>query len=109
MCTVPIGLENLGLRDEVWRQVLKSLDSSCSGLGLVMTGDAALLAGGQHPIYFGILVFEQVVNVWGRSLRNVGTGNDLLYPQGLRTRISDVRISVLKGCGYQLACRQSID
>ena len=26
---------------------------------------------------------------------NVGTGNDLLFPQGLCTRISDVRISVL--------------
>jgi hypothetical protein len=71
-------------------------------------------------VYFGILVLEQVVNValskrrfqiylglavnrlaidyvaWcGRSLWNIGTGNDLLYPQGLSTRISDVRISVL--------------
>ena len=48
------------MRDEVWRLVLKSLDYRFSGLGLVMT---ALLAGGQHPIYFGILVLEQVVNV----------------------------------------------
>ena len=43
----PIGSENLGLRDEVWRLVLKSLDSRCSVLGLVMTGDA----GSQYPFW----------------------------------------------------------
>ena len=47
MRPVPIGSENLGLRDEVWRLVLKSLDSRCSGLGLVMTGDA----GSQYPFW----------------------------------------------------------
>ena len=35
------------------------------------------------------------VALWGRGLRNIGTGNDLLYPQGLCTRISDIRITVL--------------
>ena len=74
-------------------------------------------------MYFGLLVLEQVVNValskwrfqiqiglaldrlameyvaWrGRSLRNIGTGNDLLYPQGLCPRISDVRISEFCSC-----------
>ena len=54
------------MRDEGWRLVLKSLDSRCSGLGLVVTGDAgglALLARGPHPVYFGLLVLEQAVNV----------------------------------------------
>ena len=37
----PIESENLGLRDEGWRLVLlKSLDSRCSGLGLVVAGNA---------------------------------------------------------------------
>ena len=56
------------MRDEVLRLVLKSLDSRCSGLGLVVTGDAGsqypgLLTGGPHPMYLGMLVLEQVVNV----------------------------------------------
>ena len=29
------------------------------------------------------------------NLRNIGTGNDLLYPQGLCNRITDKRTSVL--------------
>ncbi len=34
--------------------------------------------------------------VWlGRSRQNIGRGNNLLYPQGLSTRVSDIRISVL--------------
>jgi hypothetical protein len=42
--TAPIGLENLGLRNEGWRLALKSLDSrACSGLGLAVTGDAGSL------------------------------------------------------------------
>ena len=45
MRPAPIESENLGLRDEGWRLVLKSLDSRCSGLGLVVTGDA----GSQYP------------------------------------------------------------
>ena len=78
------------------------------------------MSWGPHPIYLGILVLEPVVKVafskrrfqiqlglavnrlamdyvalLGRSLRNIGRGNDLLSPQGLSTRISDVRISVL--------------
>ena len=44
MYPAPIESENLDLRDEGWRLVLKSLDSRCSGLGLlvglVLTGDA---------------------------------------------------------------------
>ena len=61
-------------------------------------------------MYFGIMVLEQVVNIalrnrrfkiqiglaldrlvmdyvawWGRSLRKIGPGNDLMYPQGLCT------------------------
>ena len=57
MRPAPIGPENLGLRDEGWRLVLKSLDSHCSGLGLVVTG-VPLLARGPHPMYFVILVLE---------------------------------------------------
>jgi len=76
MRTTPIGSENLGLCNEGGRLVLKSLDSRCSGLGLAVTGDA----GSLYPFW-------------------PGTGNDILYPQGLSTRIirriSDVRISVL--------------
>ena len=49
MRPVPIGSENLVLRDEVWPLVLKSLDSSCSGLGLAVTGDA----DGQYPFWPG--------------------------------------------------------
>ena len=47
MRSAPIESENLGLRDEGWRLVLKSLDSRCSGLGLAMTGDA----GSQYPFW----------------------------------------------------------
>ena len=49
MRPTPIESENLGLRDEGWRLVLKSLDSRCSGLGLVVTGDA----GSQYPFWPG--------------------------------------------------------
>ena len=41
----PDLIGELGLRDEVLRLVLKSLDSRFSGLGLVVTGDA----GSQYP------------------------------------------------------------
>ena len=40
MRSTPIESENVGLRDEGWRLVLKSLDFRCSGLGLAVTGDA---------------------------------------------------------------------
>ncbi len=41
MRTVPNKSETLGLRDEVWRLVLKDLDSRCFGLGLAMTAATA--------------------------------------------------------------------
>ena len=47
MRSTPIESESLGLRDEGWRLVLKSLDSRCFGLGLVATGDA----GRQYPFW----------------------------------------------------------
>ena len=40
MRSATIESENLGLRDEGCRLVLKSLDSRCSGLELVVTGNA---------------------------------------------------------------------
>ncbi len=43
MRTAPIESENLGLRDEGWRLVLKGLDSRYFGLGLVVIGDAGSL------------------------------------------------------------------
>ena len=46
-CPDRIGELGLAVRDEVWRLVLKSLDSRCSGLGLVRTGDA----GSQYPFW----------------------------------------------------------
>ena len=69
MRPAPIESENLGLRYEGWRLVLKSLDSRWSGLGLVVTGDAGSQyhfwpeSRGPQPMCFGILVLEQVVNV----------------------------------------------
>ncbi len=61
------------MRDEGWRLVLTGLDSRCFEQALAMTGDAgslySILARGQHPIYFGILVLEQVVNVTLSKLR----------------------------------------
>ncbi len=47
MRTVPNKLENLGLHYEVWRLVLKGLDSSCFGLGLAVTG----YAGSLYPFW----------------------------------------------------------
>ena len=47
--STPIESENLGLLDEGWRLVLKSLDSRCSGLGLGVTGDA----GSLYPFWPG--------------------------------------------------------
>ena len=47
MRPTPIDSENLGLRNEGWRLVLKSLDSRCTGLGLVVTGEA----GSQYPFW----------------------------------------------------------
>ena len=47
MRPVPIESEALGLRDEGWRLVLKRLDFRCSGLGLVVTGNA----GRQYPFW----------------------------------------------------------
>ena len=49
MRTVPNKSENLGLRDEVWRLVLKDLDSRCFGLGLAVDGDA----GSLYPFWPG--------------------------------------------------------
>ena len=49
MRPAPIESENLGLRYEGWRLVLKSLDSRCSGLGLAVTSNA----GSQYPFLPG--------------------------------------------------------
>ena len=47
MCPASIETETLILRDEGWRMVLMSLDCHCSGLGLVVTGNA----GSQYPFW----------------------------------------------------------
>ena len=65
MRSTPLESESLGLRDEGWQLVLKSLDSRCTGLELVVTGDA----GEPYLMYFCILVLEQVVNVALSKLR----------------------------------------
>ncbi len=49
MRTVPDKSEILGLRDEVWRLVLKDLDTRCFGLGLAVIGDA----GSLYPFWPG--------------------------------------------------------
>ena len=49
MRTIPNKLENLGLHNEVWRLVLKDLDSRCFGLGLAVIGDA----GSLYPFWPG--------------------------------------------------------